>query len=543
MTRRYGSNRRPPAGRGGASFAPRYKAGATNKDHRGDEIAGGRVSNVTELPKEDAGLQSRIELYEFQLRNLRRELEQIKMQSIIENLGGESATWLTSDCPEPDFDDDLFDRVLDFSDLDGNASYNEICEYAAHGYEEVDAPEPALLPATTRRNSFPGMTPDATAAVFKLSAMLSEAETRNRVQEILIHHLSEKLKHTLSDPRPALACHLHDRLEPATVPAEAAPPENKHNAVPDEFDDMRLLEQNNQPVYLFELAHAAEIIMEMEQRTADMREVIEHSEEVCTRLMEENGALAASNSDLRDQLADFHKHIDRHFSEQLELMRQHMEAEFAKKRENLEMEFEKLLDMERDWRLEIQNRADLASEEAIRLKTELDEQNKQVEKLLDENAYFRVLVHELKRGADNRTGAPQRETGAIRPEEVHVEEIEKLIEVQPVPLDVFKKQLEEVLDAAKDNINLETLLRLRKTIIHSRRADDGINALLRLLETDGNHALLPSVCVLIGELYMTTGRMEEAEYYLSHPLAGNDATAQALMKNIPMDRLEKRSRQ
>lgn len=532
MARRYGSKGKTPGrgfGGGGASNAPRFSAAG-----RGGESPDiDKTSKVTELSPADPDLQSRIDLYEFQLRNLRRELEQIKMQSIIEGLGSRSAAARAHDRPEPDFDHSLYDCVFDFSVPDGDASLRAIRDYAAYDTGAVSPPAPAALPATVLYNSFPGITPDAAATVFTLNSMLADAERRNRVQEVFIHRLTEKLNDSAEKNK---------RNEAAKESGGgAAPPLPGHEAfAADPIKDIEMLSDDNMPACLFELADAAEIIMEMETQIAGMHDTIESMSRKCAGFDEEKNAIAETNAELKERLAGFHHKMDRHFAERVGFMQRQMEREFELKRKDLEEEYEKLVDMEREWRVGEQRRAELISQEARRIKAEMDEKNSEIERLLDENGYFRALAHELKNSMGRAVADPSPEP-SLKPvpegrNEVLVEEIEQLLEVEPVALDVFEKQVRDILDEAQDDIRLETMLRLRKTIIQSRRTDDGIKALLKILDRGGNHKLLPSICVLIGELYISTGRTREADYYLSHPMAGNDPMARALLNSIPMDR-------
>ncbi|MEW5945879.1 MAG: hypothetical protein AB1742_06735 [bacterium] len=81
---------------------------------------------------------------------------------------------------------------------------------------------------------------------------------------------------------------------------------------------------------------------------------------------------------------------------------------------------------------------------------------------------------------------------------------------------------------------VENLFALRQWFMRSGRYEEGVKVFRGFFAKPKNHRLLPSICLVVGELLKLSGRGKEAAFYLGNPMVKNDSFAQYLMRNLSL---------
>ena len=459
---------------------------------------------IPELPADASDLHRRVELYEYQLRNLRHELEQIKMQSILEGLSETAPTNGRARRPaarrKPDFDLSLHSVALSAPDPD----HPGIDALLSWLHDEPATPTNAESPAPDtlavgRRHAAPGYTlPPPDETTLSLLAKLADSAKRLDIQKALIFHLSSKLDQDLNTSSQGIPPG-GDNAGPADTGDDdtppAAPPETPEtaggSAAPDE---------------MFSFSAAVDMVMALEAELSSLRATIGRLE--AAEL--ENSHLKARNKSLLQQLYGIHQDIDEHFNTRLrDAFRKHTEK-FAAELEEKDKSLRELSALA----MEYEKRLKAAALEIKELDGELG-RLREVNNFLKSSPAPDAAPPPPAPPPDSFSSAPKYEyTG--RP---------------------FGIELRELTENVRRNPSFEALLRLRRLFLLSKRYDDGIRTLLELADQAEYRRLLPAVCVLVGELYLASGRNQEARYYFNNRLIEHDTLAQSLLRTIPYENI------
>lgn len=428
--------------------AKRMERASTEERH-------GHSFSIPEVPRDAAGLDRRIELYELQLKNLRAELEQIKLQSILQNLHvvEKNIEGTAETAPEP-FDASLFEDILISEIEPGTTSFIE--DWASIqpelGYESpFPIPRNRSLVATGSNDK--GSMENA--VVYNLSLKLFHMNERIKGLEKYIYYLSSRIE------------------APERVERES--PDNSIS-----YDQL------------------AEICVELQDKISAHESKLREFAALENRCNQ----LKASRDELNDQLRGLYLDIDAQFDEIVSKHSEVIKAEYRQRYEKQQAEIEKMGRI-----------ASSLNDSVRKAKTEVKEKDAEILRLLNR-------IEELEKAADGsgEENDSQEETNDETP---------------PGP------ELQEFLSALEKNPSLESILRLRSYFLKTKRYSHGVKTYIDLMDKFERKKMLPAFCVLIGELYLATGKKDEANYYLGNNLVKEDALATSLLQNIPVDRFDR----
>lgn len=413
----------------------------------------GRGFSVPEVPRDAAGLDRRIELYELQLKNLRSELEQIKLQSIIHNLNASEKPVDDREAILPEtFDAALFENIYVKTPEQDEAE--AAIEKWAKERPELGYKSPFPIPrnkSLTVKSSSEWSETES-AVVYSLSLKLFHLNERIKGLEKYIYYLSSRI------------------AAPESV--ERRGPENSLS-----YDQLAEMCVNFQ-----------DKIFALEDRLKELPAL----EKKCEQLK-------ASRDELNEQVRGLYMDIDAQFDEIVAKHSESVKTEYSQRFDKQQAEIEKM------------GRIISALNDSVRnAKTESKKKDSFIVQL--ENK-----IEELEKPANEDDG-----------ENEATEEMRE--ETPPGP------ELNEYLSALDKNQSLESILRLRSYFLKTKRYSYGVKTYIDLMDKFDGKKMLPALCVLIGELYLETGKKDEANYYLGNNLVKEDALALSLLQNIPVDR-------
>lgn len=410
--------------------------------------------SVPEVPRDAAGLDRRIELYELQLKNLRAELEQIKIQSILQGLNAREKE--AED--EPFFQPEPYDATL-FENIYSSHSELTLEEISITEWASID---PVLgyespFPIPKNRSLVkhePVESDKENTIIFSLSLQIFQMTERIKSLEKYIYYLSSRIE----TPEPV------ERIYPG-------------NSV--SYDQL------------------AEMCVESQDKISELEKKLSEFNGLENRCLQ----LKASRDELHEQLRDTFADIDSQFDK---IVMQHsstLKEEYKARLEKQQSEIEKMGGIISTLNDSVRN-----------FKKEIKEKEYEINNLVN-------LVENMEKEKEEKTAEEKNDNSS------GIDEM-----TPPGP------ELAEYMNALEKNPSLESILRVRSYFLKTNRYTIGVKTYIDLLDRLNDKKLLPALCVLIGELYLATGKNDEANYYLNNQLVKEDALAMSLLKNLPTNR-------
>jgi len=456
------------------------------------DVAGGLPGTVQDeqirmLKRDLAEAHAHNELCRFQIKSLRQDMEQIKMDAVISGLGGYPLSAVNPHGersePEPQsFDPDTLFRndpaVWD------DARLGEFLDTVSLASAELDAqiasrPAPPAPPdpAALQQNLFAAL---ETVAQLDAEAADLRAQVQNREIQI------ELLKDRIEIEQQKLHDGFVDRGHFEDLVRQAQALENEKNALA-----AALQEYGTEAQKLDEYRAARD---QAEEHAGDLRmqpeSAAQQAEILRTRYDTLKNETIEREEPLKRRVRVLEAQVS-HLGGELEQAHAGEETRLAQLKERMRAEYREMQGLMQEY------------DEAM--------------------AGFREQVDSL-----TRDNAVLKERNRKLAE--HVKAVRKQAEsAQPSGIDDARKKL---LRKFESEPTAETLMELRRLFLGARAYQEAVRTFRQLLVDPKNQKFMPAVCLLVGEFYKLAGRQEESSFYLANPLIRDDPFARELIQKI-----------
>lgn len=493
-------------------------------------------SEIEKLRRELDKAKEQIELQQFQLVNLRRDLEHSKINALIVTLGGahpelDQHTPKTGEQSEEDSQEDEFETLLDFEEPGDDDGYlDALCEWIASEEEPEEEPARETAGNLTAVDDADAVEEPADAetetpgAPEDVSPEVTGEETANAVAEI--DSLEPQASGLDVD---GIQINLQACLD--TIELLAGRIDEQHRHIKNRDVHIQLLKEKieiNEDNLRNNYVSAREF-EDLKQRLEEYRSV-KRTLEIELRIKE----------DVEQRLAEA--------KEAHEIALKEIE-DYRAKLENIEAgHLEKTAAIESEWR----EREATAAEEHERLKKQVEELTAELdhskdfadkaiahhtERLRKEYSDMRALLQqhdESMRRLRDDVERLQKENAGLNSEnkELILELNSSRRKSESLLVENYAGMKQKLAEKFAENTSPGVLLEMRQFFIETKQYIDAVRTFRQLLVDPKNQKLMPAVCLLVGEFYKLAGRKEEAAFYLANPLIREDSYAQYLLRKI-----------
>ena len=448
---------------------------------------------VLQLKRELAEAHAQLDLYQFQIKSLRKDMEQLKMDAVISGLGGYPLSAVNpygddaKDPSEPDTDPETIYMLG--GAIPGGLETMLDAVQRAHTEIELAA---AARPDPDPPPDIPGLQQNLLAALETVSRLDADARAlRTSVQnrEIQIELLNDRID--IEQQK------LHDEY----VSRE-------------QFD---------------------RIVRDAESLDAERRELCarigqyEDAEQQLAAMRAERDAAEDRAGDLAMQL-DGAEHEARILRERYEAFKQESlqrEQRMSSESRTAARQLCHLQEQEKQLRRELEQARTAGDKRLDQLTERMRSEYTELQGLMGEYdqamAELREQVDSLKR--DNAVLTERNRKLAA-----HVKAAHKQAAAESAA--VSEDQRKKLVARFGAEPSAEVLLELRQMFLGTRAYQEAVRTFRQLLVDPRNQKFMPAICLLVGEFYKLAGRQEEASFYLANPLIRDDPFAREIIQKI-----------
>ena len=441
------------------------------------------------LKRELAEAHAQLDLYQFQIKSLRKDMEQLKMEAVLGGLGGYP---LSAVNPEGDKNEEP-----GAPDTDPETVF-ALGEDHAHAQIEA-ARQPQEPP------------PDAAALQHNLLAALKTVSQLDAE--------AQTLRNTLQNRDIQIEL-LNDKIE----------------------IEQQKIRDNYVPVDKFEsLVREAEIMDAERRALADRIKQYENVAQSLSELRAERGAAEDRAESLHMELEDARHRTDvmreRYETFKTESMRREEQAADAQRSElrrmrTLEQQNTRLQDELEHARTQTAEQEKRVARNAERMRGDYQQMQELIKDHDRAMAELREKAESLKR--DNAVLKERNRKLAA-----HVKAAHKQATADSAA--VSDETRKELIARFGKQPSSDTLMELRSLFLGTRAYQEAVRTFRQLLVDPRNQKFMPAICLLVGEFYKLAGRQEEASFYLANPLIRDDPFAREIISRIKKSQAAKQA--
>lgn len=455
-----------------------------------DRVASGAAENPHShesllLKKELAQAYSHIELYKFQIKGLRQDIEQLKMDAVLSGLGGYPLAAVNpygeqAEAEPPDLDPETVYNLAEYPGPGLDAFLDAVS--LAHRSLEAAA---ALLPQPPPPPNLPGMQQNMLTAlrtVARLDAAHSDLARQVQNRDIQIELLKDKI----------------------------------------EIEQQKLLDGFVEKKIFEDLARQASALDSEKRALAETAARHAEAEQRIEQLLAERVEAEALAEDLRMQ-ADAARQQADIMSERYQALKQEAgerEVSFTRKARALEMQVSHLGE-------ELEKARILHQQRVSQIQERMRTQYREMQDLMREYDEAMAALRE-------ESGTLKRDNEALKQRNLRLADLVKAAHNRaeassPAAVDDARRKLLRKFESAA---GADTLMELRALFLGASAYQEAVRTFRQLLVDPKNQKFMPAICLLVGEFYKLAGRQEESSFYLANPLIRDDPFAREIIARI-----------